>query len=65
MTSSAISAKGAERSNYGVVTLVRGSMVDVRLKDSLPPIYSLSRAGTAVQVAIDRKPGQRQKGRPL
>ena len=38
-------AQGPERANYGVVTSVRGSVVDVRFEGSLPPIYSLLRAG--------------------
>ena len=38
-------AQGTEHSNHGVVTSVRGSVVDVRFEDSLPPIYSLLRAG--------------------
>ena len=32
-------------SNLGMVSSVRGSVVDVRFEDSLPPIYSLLRAG--------------------
>src|SRR5271170_359303 len=39
--------------NYGVVTSVRGSVVDVRFEDSLPPIYSLLRAGKGSQIAIE------------
>src|ERR1017187_10227210 len=53
MTHSAMSAQGTERSNYGVVTSVRGSVVDVLFEDRLPPIYSLLRAGNESQVAIE------------
>ena len=34
-----------KQSNCGVVTSVRGSVVDVRFADRLPPIYSLLRTG--------------------
>ena len=44
MTHSALSAQGTERSNHGVVTSVRGSVVDVRFERSLPTIYTLLRA---------------------
>src|SRR5271157_6093799 len=53
MTHSAMSAQGTSHSNYGVVTSVRGSVVDVRFEDSLPPIYSLLRAGKEARVAIE------------
>src|ERR1700684_4250658 len=39
--------------SYGVVTSVRGSVVDVRFDDSLPPIYSLLRAGKEEEIAIE------------
>src|SRR6202167_1518800 len=39
--------------NFGVVTSVRGSVVDVRFEDRLPPIYSLLRAGTDAQIAVE------------
>ena len=45
MTQSATSTQGTTASNHGVITSVRGSVVDVRFDDSLPPIYSLLRAG--------------------
>ena len=47
------SARGTEQSNHGVVSSVRGSVVDVRFEDSLPPIYSLLRAGKEGRVAIE------------
>ncbi len=53
MTHSAMSAQGTAHSNYGVVTSVRGSVVDVRFEASLPPIYSLLRTGTEAQIAIE------------
>ncbi|MEP6947239.1 MAG: F0F1 ATP synthase subunit beta [Acidobacteriota bacterium] len=39
--------------NLGVVTSVRGSVVDVQFADSLPPIYSLLRAGPDDKIAIE------------
>jgi len=45
MTHSAMSTNGTKVSNDGVITSVRGSVVDARFDDSLPPIYSLLRAG--------------------
>ena len=53
MTQSMTSAQGTERSNHGVVTSVRGSVVDVRFDDSLPPIYSLLRTGKDARVSIE------------
>src|SRR5271155_6167471 len=47
------STQTSEQSNYGVVTSVRGSVVDVRFDDRLPPIYSLLRAGKEEQIAIE------------
>src|ERR1700678_2079636 len=53
MTHLAMSGRGTEHSNYGVVTSVRGSVVDVHFKDSLPPIYSLLHAGKESRVDIE------------
>src|SRR5271155_4985265 len=53
MTPSAMSGRGTEHSNCGVVTSVRGSVVDVHFEDRLPPIYSLLRAGKESRVAIE------------
>ena len=53
MIQSATSARGTGRANLGVVTSVRGSVVDVRFDESLPPIYSLLRAGKDARVAIE------------
>jgi F-type H+-transporting ATPase subunit beta len=53
MTDSATSAQRAEHSNHGVVTSVRGSVVDVRFDKRLPPIYSLLRVGTDPRVSIE------------
>ena len=39
--------------NVGVVTAVRGSVVDVRFDAVLPPIHTLLRAGDAGQVIIE------------
>ena len=46
-------AAGTEHSNHGVVTSVRGSVVDVRFEGRLPPIYSLLRAGKEERIAIE------------
>ena len=40
-------------SNHGVVVSVRGSVVDMRFEDRLPPIYSLLHAGADNQIAIE------------
>ena len=48
-----MSVQLAGNSNHGMVTSVRGSVVDVRFEDSLPPIYSLLRAGNEAQIAIE------------
>ena len=53
MNQTAVSALGTAPPNCGVVTSVRGSVVDVRFEASLPPIYSLLRAGKESQVAIE------------
>ena len=39
--------------NLGAVVSVRGSVVDIRFKDHLPPIYSLLRTGQEGQIAIE------------
>ena len=48
-----MSVRRTGNSNHGVVTSVRGSVVDVRFDDNLPPIYSLLRAGKDAQIAIE------------
>src|SRR5208337_1023768 len=53
MTQLAMSARGTEHPNHGVVTSVRGSVVDARFEDRLPPIYSLLRAGSDAQIAVE------------
>src|SRR5271157_1801679 len=53
MTHSTMSVQRTEQSHCGVVTSVRGSVVDVRFDDRLPPIYSLLRAGEESQIAIE------------
>ena len=45
--------QGAEHTNCGVVTSVRGSVVDARFEDRLPPIYSLLRAGREAKIAVE------------
>ncbi|MFH0883369.1 MAG: F0F1 ATP synthase subunit beta [bacterium] len=40
-------------SNIGAVVSVRGSVVDIRFKDHLPPIYSLLRTGQEGRIAIE------------
>src|SRR5512142_1037166 len=39
--------------NQGTVVSVRGSVVDIRFADRLPPVYSLLHAGADKQVAIE------------
>ncbi|MEO8564732.1 MAG: F0F1 ATP synthase subunit beta, partial [bacterium] len=43
----------ASLSNVGVVVAVRGSVVDVRFDEHLPPIYSLLRAGDEGRIIIE------------
>src|SRR5664279_2707885 len=45
-------------SNHGVVVSVRGSVVDIRFDDRLPPIYSVLRAGDDGRIVIEVQ-GQR------
>src|ERR1017187_9030458 len=40
-------------SNPGAVVSVRGSVVDVRFDEHLPPIYSVLRAGAKKQIVIE------------
>ncbi len=53
MTYSAMSVQGTEHSNHSMVTSAHGSVVDARFEDSLPPIYSLLRAGKKTRIAIE------------
>ncbi len=48
-----VAAKEPKVSNMGVVTAVRGSVVEVRFDARLPPIRSLLRAGAHAQMAIE------------
>src|SRR5580658_6252151 len=43
----------ASQSNPGVVVSVRGSVVDIRFENRLPPIYSVLRAGEQGQIVIE------------
>jgi hypothetical protein len=43
----------ATSANLGAVVSVRGSVVDVRFDEHLPPIYSMLRAGADKQIAIE------------
>ena len=49
----AMPALETKYSNNGIVTSVRGSVVDVRFEQHLPPIYSLLRAGKDAQIAME------------
>ncbi len=40
-------------SNLGVIVSVRGSVVDIRFDDHLPPIYSVLRTGAEKQIVIE------------
>src|SRR5271167_3540427 len=39
--------------NFGHVISVRGSVVDIRFDEHLPPIYSVLRAGAEKQIVIE------------
>src|SRR3990167_4163067 len=47
------SAAQGTRVNSGIVVSVRGSVVDVRFDEQLPPIYSILRAGADNQIVIE------------
>src|SRR5271155_5193889 len=53
MNQTAMSTPGTEHKNRGVITSVRGSVVDARFDDRLPPIYSLLYAGKDPRVSIE------------
>ncbi len=53
MNHPATASQGQEQSNRGTITSVRGSVVDVRFDDRLPPIYSLLKAGKEPRVSIE------------
>jgi F-type H+-transporting ATPase subunit beta len=40
-------------SNFGTVVSVRGSVVDIRFEEHLPPIYTVLRAGDEQRIVID------------
>src|SRR5476649_1042919 len=46
-------AQNAGSANLGVIVSVRGSVVDIRFDEHLPPIYSLLRAGAEKQIIIE------------
>jgi F-type H+-transporting ATPase subunit beta len=48
-----VTAKVSRSSTFGVVVLVRGSVVDVRFDGQLPPIYTVLRAGAEKQIIIE------------
>jgi len=43
----------SESTNRGVIASVRGSVVDIRFHERLPPIYSVLRAGNEGQIVIE------------
>ncbi len=49
----AADALDADTPNLGVIVSVRGSVVDVRFQQHLPPIYSVLRAGEKNQIVIE------------
>src|SRR5258708_7213124 len=53
MNDLAATAQGTDQSNRGVITSVRGSVVDILFEDRLPPIYSLLKAGKEPRVSIE------------
>ena len=46
-------SNGPPSPNRGTIVSVRGSIVDIRFNDQLPPIYSLLRAGEGGHIAIE------------
>jgi hypothetical protein len=44
---------GARSSKFGVVVSIRGSVVDIRFKAQLPPIYALLHRGTNKQIVVE------------
>ncbi len=40
-------------SNHGAVVSVRGSVVDVRFENHLPPIFSVLRAGAGQEIVVE------------
>ena len=53
MDSSAQTVPETPTSARGVITAVRGSVVDARFDNNLPPIYTLLRAGKNSEIAIE------------
>ena len=49
----ALSMQGTTHVNCGVVTSIRGSVVDVRFANRLPPIYTLLLTGPQRRIAIE------------
>src|ERR1700691_192789 len=45
--------KNEIKSNVGVIVSVRGSVVDIRFDERLPPIYSVLRTGAERQIVIE------------
>ena len=48
-----MSAATSVPTNLGMVVSVRGSVVDIRFDEQLPPIYSVLRAGTDKEIVIE------------
>jgi len=48
-----MSARITENTNSGVIVSVRGSVVDARFNEHLPPIYSVLRAGAEKEIVIE------------
>lgn len=48
-------------SNTGLVTSVRGSVVDVRFQSLLPPIHALLQTGSDGEVAVEVMAQQRER----
>jgi F-type H+-transporting ATPase subunit beta len=44
---------GGHASNTGVVVSVRGSVVDVRFDEHLPPVFSVLRTGEGRKIVIE------------
>ena len=48
-----MTTKNPKSVNHGVVASVRGSVVDIRFDDRLPPIHSVLRAGAEEEIVIE------------
>ena len=48
-----MTVRDTEPEHSGIVTSIRGSVVDMRFDGALPPIYSVVRTGRGMEVVIE------------